>query len=116
MLQFHVFLDSLELARVLISLGSKHSANSDTFYEPAFQLGLDMLQRLKQYQEIVIALVNEDFVMKALDFAIEHEVHSMKFASLLESVDAAKTNGNDIKAAMIVKRLQELKKVRIIAS
>ena len=49
--------------------------------------------------------------MKALDFAIEHEVTGMKLASLLESVEDAKAAGNDIKAAMIVKRLNELKKV-----
>ena len=69
-----------------------------------------MLQRLKQFQEIVVALVNEDYVMKALDFAIENDVHGMKLGSLLASVDIAKAAGNDIKAAMIVKRLQELKK------
>lgn len=49
-----------------------------------------MLQRLKHYQDIVVALVNEDHVMKALDFALEHEVHSMKLKSLLESVELAK--------------------------
>lgn len=113
MLQFHVFMDSLELARVLVNLGAQDAQASDTFYEPAFQLGLDMLMRLKQYQEIVVALVNEDYVMKALDFAIEHEVHGMKLGSLLASVDLAKAAGNDIKATMIVKRLQELKKVSL---
>ena len=111
LLQFHVFLDSLELARVLVELGSRQSKKTDTYYEPAFQLGLDMLQRLKQYQDIVIALVNEDYIMKALDFAIEHEVVGMKLNSLLESVEIAKQRGDDIKAAMIAKRLQELKKV-----
>lgn len=49
LLQFHVFLDSMELARVLVELGSRHSKKTDSYYEPAFQLGLDMLQRLKQY-------------------------------------------------------------------
>ena len=44
-----------------------------------------MLQGLKKYQDIVVALINEDQVrnnldqfMKALDFALEHNVHSMK--------------------------------------
>jgi hypothetical protein len=59
----------------------------------------------------VVALMNEDYVMKALDFAIEHEVVGMKLASILENVEYAKARGDDIKAAMIVKRVNELKKV-----
>jgi UV DNA damage repair endonuclease len=69
-----------------------------------------MLSRLKQYQEIVVALVNEDLVMKALDYALEHNVHSMRLSSILDNVEMLRENGDDSKAAMIVKRLQELKK------
>jgi uncharacterized protein YpiB (UPF0302 family) len=58
-----------------------------------------------------VALVNDDYVMKALDFALEHEVHGMKLKSLVESVDSAKAKGDDKKAAMLVKRLAELKRV-----
>lgn len=49
--------------------------------------------------------------MKALDFALEHEVHSMKLKSLLESVELAKQRGDDLRAAMLLKRLSELKRV-----
>ena len=49
--------------------------------------------------------------MKALDFALEHEVHSMKLKSLVESVELAKQRGQDLKAAMLLKRLAELKRV-----
>lgn len=66
------------------------------------------------FQEIVVALVNDDYVMKALDFALEHEVHGMKLKSLIESVDQAKARGDDKKAAMLVKRLAELKRVSIL--
>jgi hypothetical protein len=45
MMQFSVFNDTLELARVLIQLGSK-GGTKQAHYEPAFQQGLDMLQRL----------------------------------------------------------------------
>lgn len=55
--------------------------------------------------------MNDDYVMKALDFAIEHEVHGMKLKSLVESVELAKERGDDKKAAMLVKRLAELKRV-----
>jgi hypothetical protein len=37
MLQFNVFNDSMELAKVLVNLGSKNSINKSNFYyEPAF--------------------------------------------------------------------------------
>jgi uncharacterized protein YpiB (UPF0302 family) len=75
-----------------------------------------MMQRLKQYQEIVVALVNEEWVMKALDFAIEHEVHGMKLKALVECVEAAKARGDDKKATMLVRRLAELKRVSSIWS
>jgi uncharacterized protein YpiB (UPF0302 family) len=58
-----------------------------------------------------VALVNDDYIMKALDFALEHEVHGMKLKSLIMSVDSAKEKGDDKKAAMIAKRLAELKRV-----
>ena len=48
--------------------------------------------------------------MKALDFALEHNVHSMKLSLILENVEQARTSGDDEKATMIVKRLQRLKK------
>ena len=41
-LQFYVLNDSLELARLLISIGSS-GITQTPYYEPAFQLGLDML-------------------------------------------------------------------------
>jgi len=55
MLQYHVFSDSLDLAKLLIYIGRKESSDelsddskkSKPYYEPAFQLGLDMLVRLK---------------------------------------------------------------------
>lgn len=59
----------------------------------------------------MVALINEDFVMKALDFALEHNVHSMKLKAILESVQMARQLGDDTKAGMIVKRLNEIKKV-----
>ena len=52
--------------------------------------------------------------MKALDFALEHEVCGMKLKSLMESIDSAKVQGDDKKAAMLVKRIAELKKVSVL--
>lgn len=65
--------DSLEFARSLISLGAVESFdNKGLYYEPAYQLGLDMLKMLKSFDEIVVALLNEGLVMRALDFAEDH--------------------------------------------
>ena len=131
LLQFHVLNDSLELARSLLLLGSasnvvnnpaqappspKLRINRDMsmppiHYSSAFQLGLDMLQRLRQHKEIVEALIAEDQAMRALDYALDHNVNSIKMSSILQNVDLAKRQGDDVKAAMIIKRLHEVKKV-----
>ena len=39
------------------------------FYEPAYQLGLDMLKKLKNNEDVVYALLNEGLILRALDFA-----------------------------------------------
>ena len=45
LVQYHVLNDSLELARILIEIGSKENRVDEQaqYYEPAFQMGLDML-------------------------------------------------------------------------
>lgn len=37
-----------------------------------------MLQRLKKFDEIVVALINESMTLKALDYALDYNVHSMR--------------------------------------
>jgi hypothetical protein len=78
LLQYNVFNDSLELSKVLVNLGSKNSIKQPNYYEPAFQLGIDMMKRMRLFSEVVTTLVAEDLVMRALDFAIENDVHGMK--------------------------------------
>lgn len=75
---------------MLTQLGSKGGKANQAHYEPAFQLGLDMLRRLGHHQEIVTALVNEDYVMRALDYALEHNVHSMRLSGLLDNVEISR--------------------------
>lgn len=69
-----------------------------------------MLQRLKIFDEIVVALVNENLVMRALDFALENNVHSMKLSSFLENVEKLKTEGQQVKGDLVLKRITEIKK------
>ena len=44
-----------------------------------------MLQRLKKFDEMVIALINEGLILKALDYALDYNVHSMRH-SLFQQV------------------------------
>jgi len=80
--QYHVLSDSLELARILIELGSTEAKEdaSKQYYPPAYQMGLDMLQRLRKYDEIVVALINEGSILKALDHALDFNVHGMRLS------------------------------------
>lgn len=54
-----------------------------------------------------MALINEDQVMKALDFAQEFNVNSIRISTILENVELAKANGDDDKATMIMARLKD---------
>ena len=73
-----------------------------------------MYQRMRQYSEIVTTLIAEDQVMKALDFAIQYEVTGIRVRSLVENAEQAQMKGDDIKSAMIVRRIADLKKVSMI--
>jgi hypothetical protein len=46
-----------------------------------------MLKKLKSYDEIVIALINEGLVVRALNFAVAYNIHSMELSSFLECVE-----------------------------
>ena len=111
LLQFHVFSESLELARLLVHLGSK-SQGSDQYYPPAYQLGLDMFKKLQSHEEVVIALINEGLMIKALNFSQEYHVHSMKISTFLQKVEEIRESGKVKEADIILKRITEIKKVR----
>eukprot|EP00470_Lotharella_oceanica_P010730 CAMPEP_0170185070 /NCGR_PEP_ID=MMETSP0040_2-20121228/35539_1 /TAXON_ID=641309 /ORGANISM="Lotharella oceanica, Strain CCMP622" /LENGTH=269 /DNA_ID=CAMNT_0010431351 /DNA_START=177 /DNA_END=986 /DNA_ORIENTATION=- len=57
-LQYHVLQDSKDFALQLISLQNQ--------YEPAYQLGLDMLYRLSAFTEMMKVLLDHDQVLEAL--------------------------------------------------
>ena len=69
-MQYRVLNENPELARQLIILGSNESkVSGKCYFEPAYQIGLDMLKKLKLFDEIVIALLNEKQILRALNFA-----------------------------------------------
>lgn len=109
LLQYHVLTENADLARTLINLGSASSGSQKPF-EPAFQAGLDMLKKLKSYDEIVVALINEGLALRALNFAQSYNVHSMKLSSFLEEVESLKESGRAPEAEILLKRITEVKK------
>lgn len=119
LLQYHVLSDSLELARILVSLGSNESKryHSDSsmqvynmHYEPAYQLGLDMLKKLKSNEEVVYALLNEGLIMRALDYALESNCQALKQSPFLLFVERLKTEGMRVKSDFVMKRISDLKR------
>ena len=80
------------------------------YYEPAYQLGLDMLKKLKSNEEVVYALLHEGLIMRALDFALESDVHSLKLSVFIEFIERMKSEGLRSKADFVLKRITDLKR------
>ena len=121
LLQYHVLNENLELARLLINLGSKEGMKSSgdapegpqktpMYYEPAYQAGLDMMKKLKTYDEIVVALMNEGLTLRALNFAQAYNIHSMKLSSYLEVVETLRQESKNHEADILFKRIAEVRK------
>jgi hypothetical protein len=100
---------------MLLDIGSKENREDpedrgQQFYAPAFQMGLDMLQRLKKQDEIVVALINEGMILKALDFALDYNVHSMRLSLFLQVIEQLRSEGEELKANMIQKRINDIRR------
>ncbi|EKX47432.1 hypothetical protein GUITHDRAFT_106875 [Guillardia theta CCMP2712] len=85
LLQYHVIQDSLPVARRLLSLISR--------YPPAFQLGLDMLHRLRLPQEVARVLLEYGKLTEALRYINTRasDVH-VPAAEILEAARATGDN------------------------
>lgn len=80
------------------------------YYEPAYQLGLDMLKKLKSNEDVVYALLGESLVMRALDYAVESNAHSLKLSPFLQFLERLKSDGLRIKADFVLRRITDLKR------
>jgi hypothetical protein len=69
-----------------------------------------MLKKLKSYDEIVVALINEGLVLRALNFAQAYNIHSMKVSSFLECVENLKLEGRKREADILLTRITEIRK------
>ena len=59
-----------------------------------------MLQRLKKQDEIVVSLINEGIILKALDFALDYNVNSMRLSLFNKVISQLKEDGEELKASM----------------
>ena len=73
-------------------------------------MGLDMLQRLKKFDEMVVALINEGHILKALDYALNYNVHSMRVSLFQQVIESLRNEGEELKANMIQKRVNDIKR------
>jgi len=65
LLQYHVFTDSIEIAQVLLSLSSEDASSVST---ATFQMGIDMLYRIKAKEDIAYALVSRSLILESLPY------------------------------------------------
>ena len=68
------------------------------------------MKKLKTYDEIVVALMNEGLTLRALNFAQAYNIHSMKLSSFLECVETLRGEGKNHEADILFKRIAEIRK------
>ena len=69
-----------------------------------------MLQRLKKQDEIVVALINEGYILKSLDYALDYNVHSMRLSLFIAVIEQLRSEGEELKANMIQKRINDIQR------
>ena len=69
-----------------------------------------MLQRLKKQDEIVVALINDGFILKSLDYALDYNVHSMRLSLFIQVIEQLRSDGEELKANMIQKRINDIQR------
>lgn len=99
-MQYHSIPDSLELSKFLIEESSNiNFSDEQKQAKNGFQLGLDMLIRLKKYDEVFIALINKKMLKEALMFIKRYKV-SVEYLTT-ESIDNLKCLIKDNRNLMI---------------
>lgn len=76
-IRFNVIDDSMPVARLLLSL--------DKVYPPALSLGLDMLHRLREHQEILKVLLDRSMILAACHFVRKNRIISCPPKPFLEA-------------------------------
>ena len=118
LLQYKVLDDNLELAQHLVQLGCNKDLEYDTknpknqvttlslHYSPAFDFGINMMFRLRQFRDVFCILLKIGKYSKALDFAkssgVDFSAEYINFRETIES-DAMLSERNK---SILLKRLQ----------
>lgn len=69
-----------------------------------------MLKKIKSNEDVVYALLNEGLILRALDYAQEADVHSLKVSLFIQSVELLKQEGMRGKADFVLRRLTDIKR------
>ncbi len=70
-----------------------------------------MLVRLRAYEEVVMTLLNAGYVVKALSFASNFGINSLKNDTLMDIITQLQNKKMSEKAEELVRRMAEIKKV-----
>ena len=57
-----------------------------------------------------MALINEGHILKALDYALDYNVHSMRVSLFQQVIESLRNEGEELKANMIQKRVNDIKR------
>ena len=80
------------------------------YYEPAYQLGLDMLKKIKSNEDVVYALLSEGLILRALDYAQDQGVQGLKLSHFMGVIERLRGDGLRGKADFVLKKIADLRK------
>ncbi|KAL4508527.1 hypothetical protein ABPG72_003831 [Tetrahymena utriculariae] len=84
LIQYKILSDSTDLAKKLIDMSCPQRIKNlglpqkDLLYKPGFQLGIDMLFRLKNFYEIIDVFFQFGMTLEALDLIQRHHIYNIK--------------------------------------
>ncbi|EAR83398.2 colon cancer-associated Mic1-like protein (macronuclear) [Tetrahymena thermophila SB210] len=84
LIQYKILSDSTDLAKKLIDMSCPKRIKNlglpqkDLLYKPGFQLGIDMLFRLKNYYEIIDVFFQFGMTLEALDLIQRYHIYNIK--------------------------------------
>lgn len=56
----------------------------------------------------MVALINDGYILKSLDYALDYNVHSMRLSLFIQVIEQLRSEGEELKANMIQKRINDI--------
>ncbi|KAL4437599.1 hypothetical protein ABPG74_017837 [Tetrahymena malaccensis] len=97
--QYRIITDNEDLAQILISI------NQNNVFKQGFQLGLDMLYRLKKYYIIINILLRRGLFQQAFDFMRKNTVNKINLKEMIKILLSQK---GDMKIESIIEYFKEI--------